>query len=202
MNQDAANVEHVAWPPESTEPAPVGCLEAVGYLVLVHYWMALHVALASGALFGVAYALLPPIAMLLMLVELPAFFAFATLTAGTTALLLAGAWRVTKPLRSRTGFRLTPETCGWLLPVALVWTPVLAGEIVSRVAITRALVLAKPQCHGVRGFMASLRDYADGNEYAPAHAWYARNGEHHLWSYREMAFVPDKWQQPFSANCR
>ena len=191
----------VAWPPAEAEPASPGCLEAVGYVVLIHAWMALHVAMVFGALGGVMYALVPPLPVFAMLMQAPSFTRFALWSGCVCIALLAITWRVINALR---GHRTLPraDICGWLLPVLTIWAPVLAGEIVSRTAIAWALAEAKPDCHGARGLLPSLRDYAGSDFPVRAHAWMIRGATRYIWSYREMAFVIDTRPLDAGETCR
>ena len=197
----------VAWPPTQadTDHAPHvrsgGALQVIGYIVVVHYWMALHVALWLGGLFGLLYAIVPPVALFAAMRALADFTAFSCAMAVAYAVLLACTWPGWMCARRRWSLRATPLLCAVALPVLLVWMPVLAGSIASCIAIERAIADANPQCHAVRGYLASLRDYAGGNEYAPSHAWAISGGRRFIWSYREMAFVADARPQPGGARC-
>ena len=197
----------VAWPPTHADidsaphARPGGILQAIGYIVVVHYWVALHVAIWFGGLPGLIYAIVPPLALFAGMKAMADFTAFSCAMAAACAVLLAGTWIGWLHARRRWSLRATPVLCAVALPVLLVWMPVLAGSIVSRIAIERAIADADPQCHVVRGFAMALRDYAGGDEHAPAHAWMSAGGRHFIWSYREMAFVADERPQPVGAPC-
>ena len=182
-------------------PAPdafTQAMQTLGLWLLAHANLTLHLVVAIHPVLGFAWGLFPPSALLLVLLaaafELNHFLTFALWTTATCTLASASlAWWQRRRLR-RMVF------AGWmlLLPTAMVWLPVLSGELVRSVAMQAAIAHAKPDCHDTSSLVTSLHRWS---EYAPAHAWMIVEGRPYLWSYRELRFIGDERATILPVRC-
>lgn len=132
------------------------------------------------------YAVLPPVAAVILVDDMRTAPLFAMLVSGTVLCLWFG---LRGPLAAVGGS--LPRRAKWMLwAVLAVWLPTLCGESVRWALMRTTLAQADTACHGTRTLVASVRDHysLDFEVFREPHAWLIRGGEAWLWSYRTLRF--------------
>ncbi|MDO5610437.1 MAG: hypothetical protein Q4G62_06665 [Pseudomonadota bacterium] len=164
------------------------CGQCLGnFLVDWHLWPSLNIGLAYGFFAGLLHLLSPfvtPFLAFALLLWSGAFLPWLLAT-GLAVLFVGGL----------TLDFLHERNPHWPLPkiimAALIWWPLVTGEIASSAAIRSALHEAKPIKYQTQSLLVSMHEH--GVLPRPGrnpHAWMIKtDGSCHTWSYREMRFV-------------
>jgi hypothetical protein len=155
-------------------------------LLALHLFVVWQVWMMLDGWFALAHALLPP--------WLPTQLArlgmraptFALLCVTMAAMVLAVAYiSLRRAMRSGGRWvRILTTT------VAILWTPLLCGELIRIVLTEPALASTRAECRGSTSLAKSIRlRLVDDRPHQP-HAWVVHGREVRLWSYRTLAFVP------------
>lgn len=153
-------------------------------LFALHMFMVLQVWIMLGPGHAVVQAFLPPwlpTRLVGMIVRAPTF---AMLCLVAAAMALAAAWI---PLRrASSGAGRWPRMLAGT--VAIMWTPLLCGEIVRTALMESALGSTPRHCRDSQLLVESIRWHLSDETPSRPHAWIARGRDVRLWSYRTLRF--------------
>ncbi|MCF7220199.1 hypothetical protein [Marilutibacter chinensis] len=193
MSRAGGNAQTATSGAEGSAGRP-GCLGTLGLLFALHAWMSVNVAIGFGPLIALLYAFMPPYAAFSLAVAVTEYWRLGLPAMALWLAMLAGTWRC------RHHPALTsPIGRGLLLPILLVWAPLLSCELVRVAAMRHALLRAQVDCHQARPIWESIRE-AD-ERYRQPHAWMIKDGRRHIWSYGRMGFVPDGRPPSWGGRC-
>jgi hypothetical protein len=172
---------------EATEAANVAHTRfGLRSLLALHLFVVWQVWMMLDGWFALVHAFMPPWLPMQaagLIVRAP-FFALLCLT--MAAMVLAVAFMsLRQAMRSRGRWTRILTTT-----VAVLWTPLLCGELIRIVLTEPALASTRPECRGSTPLATSIRlRLIDDRPHQP-HAWVVHGREVRLWSYRTLAFVP------------
>lgn len=172
---------------EATEAANVAHTRfGLRSLLALHLFVVWQVWIIFGGAFALLHALLPPWLPTLLAGLIVRAPTFALLCLAMAAMVLGVAY-ITLRRAMRSGGRWV---CILTTTVAILWTPLLCGELI-RIALTEpTLASMRAECRGSTPLAKSIRlRLVDDRPYQP-HAWVVHGREVRLWSYRTLAFVP------------
>jgi hypothetical protein len=172
---------------EATEAANVANTRfGLRSLLALHLFVVWQVWMMLDDWFALVHAFMPPwlpTRAAGLIVRAP-FFALLCLT--MAAMVLAVAFMsLRQAMRSRGRWTRILTTT-----VAVLWTPLLCGELIRIVLTEPALASTQTNCRGSVLLIESIRSHLSGGPPRTPHAWVVHGREVRLWSYRTLAFVP------------
>jgi hypothetical protein len=168
-------------------------------LFALHMFVVLQVSIMLGLGHGLAQAFLPPWMLTQaagLIVRAPTF---AMLSLVAAAMACAVAFIALRRALRHTGRwpRLLAST------LAIMWTPLLCGEIVRIALMEPALGSARIPCRDSMLLIQSIRSHLSGGRPRTPHAWIVQGEEVRLWSYRTLRFESaSNWSGATAARMR
>ncbi len=155
-------------------------------VLIVHGFIAVQIALILNLWHAISYAIVPFVLLNSAFELIRSAPLFAALCMAPPMLALVGIRRVMRAANAQRA----PMTKLLIWIVLALWLPILCGEGLRRMLMHPMLSSATLQCRGSVDLFESMQGKLANDGFRSPHAWFIRDRQPWLWSYRSLRFEP------------